>query len=154
MSYQPDNTDLKILRILQKDGNQTNKGVASLLGMTVTPIFERIKRLEREGFIGKYIALLNRRKLGFKQTVFIGLTLKGHTRNYLDRFVKKIDEFGEVLECHRVSGNFDYLLKIVVQDVEAYETFILNKLTLISDLGSVQSMIVLSTSKESTDIAI
>ncbi|MEM7514060.1 MAG: Lrp/AsnC family transcriptional regulator [Bacteroidota bacterium] len=154
MSYQPDNTDLKILRILQKDGNQTNKGVASLLGMTVTPIFERIKRLEREGLIGKYIALLNRRKLGFKQTVFIGLTLKGHTRNYLDRFVKKIDEFGEVLECHRVSGNFDYLLKIVVQDVEAYETFILNKLTLISDLGSVQSMIVLSTSKESTDIAI
>ncbi|MEM8901685.1 MAG: Lrp/AsnC family transcriptional regulator [Bacteroidota bacterium] len=154
MSYQPDNTDLKILRILQKDGNQTNKRVASLLGMTVTPIFERIKRLEREGFIGKYIALLNRRKLGFKQTVFIGLTLKGHTRNYLDRFVKKIDEFGEVLECHRVSGNFDYLLKIVVQDVEAYETFILNKLTLISDLGSVQSMIVLSTSKESTDIAI
>ena len=130
MSYQPDNTDLKILRILQKEGNQTNKGVASLLGMTVTPIFERIKRLEREGFIGKYIALLNRRKLGFKQTVFIGLTLKGHTRNYLDRFVKKIDEFGEVLECHRVSGNFDYLLKIVVQDVEAYETFILNKLTL------------------------
>ena len=154
MSYQPDNTDLKILRILQKDGNLTNKGVASRLGMTVTPIFERIKRLEREGFIGKYIALLNRRKLGFKQTVFIGLTLKGHTRNYLDRFVKKIDEFGEVLECHRVSGNFDYLLKIVVQDVEAYETFILNKLTLISDLGSVQSMIVLSTSKESTDIAI
>lgn len=154
MSYQPDNTDLKILRILQKEGNQTNKGVASLLGMTVTPIFERIKRLEREGFIGKYIALLNRRKLGFKQTVFIGLTLKGHTRNYLDRFVKKIDEFGEVLECHRVSGNFDYLLKIVVQDVEAYETFILNKLTLISDLGSVQSMIVLSTSKESTEIAI
>ncbi|MEM9936064.1 MAG: Lrp/AsnC ligand binding domain-containing protein, partial [Bacteroidota bacterium] len=60
----------------------------------------------------------------------------------------------EVLECHRISGNFDYLLKIVVQDVEAYETFILNKLTLISDLGSVQSMIVLSTSKESTEIAI
>ncbi|MEM9937184.1 MAG: Lrp/AsnC family transcriptional regulator, partial [Bacteroidota bacterium] len=140
MSYLPDETDLKILRLLQKEGNQTNKRIASLLGMTVTPIFERIKRLEREGLIGKYIALLNRRKLGFKQTVFIGLTLKGHTRNYLDRFVKTIDGFGEVLECHRISGNFDYLLKIVVQDVEAYETFILNKLTLISDLGSVQSM--------------
>ncbi|MEM6768115.1 MAG: Lrp/AsnC family transcriptional regulator [Bacteroidota bacterium] len=154
MSYLPDETDLKILRLLQKEGNQTNKRIASLLGMTVTPIFERIKRLEREGLIGKYIALLNRRKLGFKQTVFIGLTLKGHTRNYLDRFVKTIDGFGEVLECHRISGNFDYLLKIVVQDVEAYETFILNKLTLISDLGSVQSMIVLSTSKESTEIAI
>ncbi|MEL6944117.1 MAG: Lrp/AsnC ligand binding domain-containing protein [Bacteroidota bacterium] len=78
----------------------------------------------------------------------MGVTLKGHTRDYLERFVKIVESFDEVIECHRVSGNYDYLLKIVVADVEAYENFILTKLTLISDLGSVQSLIVLSTSKE------
>ncbi len=148
MPYTPDQTDAKILQILQANSNRTHKSIAEELGMTTTPIFERIKRLEREGFIDKYMAIVNKRKLGYKQTVFIGITLKGHTRNYLDRFVKIVADFEEVLECHRISGSYDYLLKVVVKDVEAYETFILTKLTMISDLGSVQSMIVLSTSKE------
>ncbi len=148
MSYTPDQTDAKILSLLQANSNRTHKSIAIELGMTTTPIFERIKRLEREGFIDKYMAIVNKRKLGYKQTVFIGITLKGHTRNYLDRFVKIVATFEEVLECHRISGSYDYLLKVVVKDVEAYETFILTKLTMISDLGSVQSMIVLSTSKE------
>ena len=148
MPYTPDQTDAKILSLLQANSNRTHKSIATELGMTTTPIFERIKRLEREGFIDKYMAIVNKRKLGYKQTVFIGITLKGHTRNYLDRFVKIVADFEEVLECHRISGSYDYLLKVVVKDVEAYETFILTKLTMISDLGSVQSMIVLSTSKE------
>lgn len=148
MPYTPDQTDAKILGLLQANSNRTHKSIAEELGMTTTPIFERIKRLEREGFIDKYMAIVNKRKLGYKQTVFIGITLKGHTRNYLDRFVKIVADFEEVLECHRISGSYDYLLKVVVKDVEAYETFILTKLTMISDLGSVQSMIVLSTSKE------
>lgn len=154
MSYQPDQIDLKILRILQKDSSRTHKSIAEELGMTNTPIFERTRRLEREGYIDKYMAVVNRRKLGYKQTVFIGITLKGHTRDYLDRFVKIIAEFEEVLECHRVSGSYDYLLKIVVKDVEAYEHFILTKLTMVSDLGNVHSMIVLSTSKDNKAISI
>ena len=154
MSYSPDKTDIKILNILQRDSSGTHKSIAQELGMTTTPVFERIKRLEREGIIDKYMAIVNKRKLGYKQTIFIGITLKGHTRNYLDRFVKIIDGFDEVMECHRVSGSYDYLLKVVVKDVEAYERFILTKLTLISDLGSVQSLIVLSTSKENTPLKI
>ena len=152
MSYEPDKTDLKILNILQKDSSRTHKSIAEELGMTTTPIFERTRRLQREGYIDKYMAILNKRKLGYKQTVFIGITLKGHTRDYLDRFIKIIAGFTEVLECHRISGNYDYLLKVVVKDVEAYENFILTKLTMVSDLGNVQSMIVLSTSKENTAI--
>ncbi len=154
MSYKPDETDAKILSLLQENSNRTHKSIAEALEMTTTPIFERIKRLEREGFINKYMAIVNKRKLGYKQTVFIGITLKGHTRNYLDRFVKIVADFEEVLECHRISGSYDYLLKVVVKDVEAYETFILTKLTMISDLGSVQSMIVLSTSKEGEAVRI
>ncbi len=148
MAYKLDNTDAKILNLLQQDSNQTHKRIAEELGMTTTPIFERIKRLQREGYIDKYMAIVNKRRLGFKQTIFVGITLKGHTREYLDRFVKIVDDFDEVLECHRVSGSYDYLLKVVVKDIEAYETFILTKLTLVSDLGNVQSMIVMSTSKE------
>lgn len=154
MPYQPDKTDLKILNILQEDSSRTHKSIAEELGMTTTPIFERTRRLEREGYIDKYMAIINKRKLGFKQTVFVGITLKGHTRDYLDRFVKIIAGFPEVLECHRISGTYDYLLKIVVRDVEAYEHFILTKLTLVSELGNVQSMIVLSTSKEDKAVSL
>ncbi|MEM8586402.1 MAG: Lrp/AsnC family transcriptional regulator, partial [Bacteroidota bacterium] len=138
MSYQADAIDLQILSLLQADSSRTHRSIAEELGLTVTPIFERTRRLEREGYIDKYTAVLNRRKLGYKQTIFIGITLKGHTIDYLDRFVRTIDTFDEVLECHRVSGTFDYLLKVVVKDVEAYDDFIRNKLTIVSDLGSVQ----------------
>ncbi|MEM6878712.1 MAG: Lrp/AsnC family transcriptional regulator [Bacteroidota bacterium] len=154
MPYQADKTDLEILRMLQEDSSRTHRSIAEELGMTVTPVFERTRRLEREGYIDKYTAVVNRRKLGYKQTIFIGITLKGHTKDYLDSFVNIIDEFDEVLECHRVSGTFDYLLKVVVKDVEAYDNFIRNKLTIVSDLGSVQSLIVLSTSKEGVPVKI
>jgi len=152
MNYTLDNIDTRILNLLQEDSSVTHKYIANELGMTITPIFERIKRLEREGIIDKYMAIVNKRKLGYRQIVFIGITLKGHTRDFLDRFVETISKFDEVLECHRVSGNYDYLLKVVVKDVESYEAFILTKLTLISDLGNVQSMIVLSTGKETRKI--
>lgn len=154
MPYTIDKTDAKILNLLQQDSNQTHKRIAETLGMTTTPIFERIKRLQREGYIDKYMAIVNKRRLGYKQTIYVGVTLKGHTREYLDRFVKIVDDFEEVLECHRVSGSYDYLLKVVAKDIEAYETFILTKLTLISDLGNVQSMIVLSTSKEDNAVTV
>lgn len=154
MAYKLDSTDAKILNLLQQDSNRTHKRIAEELGMTTTPIFERIKRLQREGYINKYMAIINKRRLGYKQTIFVGITLKGHTREYLDRFVKIVDDFEEVLECHRVSGSYDYLLKVVVKDIEAYETFILTKLTLVSDLGNVQSMIVMSTSKEENAVTV
>ena len=147
-----DKIDTKILEILQKNSNRTTKSIATELGMTTSPIFERIKKLEKEGYIEKYVAVLNNKKIGLKLTVFIGITLQGHTRSYLEKFVKEINKFPEVIECHRVSGNFDYLLKLVVEDIEAYETFIISKLTLLPYLGNVQSLIALSTSKETNEI--
>jgi DNA-binding Lrp family transcriptional regulator len=98
------------------------------------------------------VAVLNQNKIGLKQIVFIGITLQGHTRSYLEKFVKEINDFPEVVECHRVSGNFDYLLKLVVKDIEAYEKFIITKLTLIPYLGSVQSLITLSTNKQTNEL--
>jgi len=147
-----DNIDTQILAILQKNSNRTTKSIANELGMTTSPIFERIKKLEKEGYIKKYVAILNNKKIGLKQTVFIGITLQGHTRSYLEKFVKEINNFPEIIECHRVSGNFDYLLKLVVEDIEAYERFIISKLTLLPYLGNVQSLITLSTGKETNEI--
>ena len=147
-----DKIDTQILALLQQNSNRTTKSIANELGMTTTPIFERIKKLEKEGYINKYVAVLNNKKIGLKQTVFIGITLQGHTRSFLEKFVTQINSFPEVIECHRVSGNFDYLLKLVVEDIEAYETFIISKLTLLPYLGNVQSLIALSTSKEINEI--
>ncbi|WP_458627675.1 Lrp/AsnC family transcriptional regulator [Winogradskyella sp. PC D3.3] len=152
MPHTLDNIDTQLLTILQKNSNRTTKSIAEELGMSTSPIFERIKKLEKEGYIEKYVAVLNNKKIGLKLTVFIGITLQGHTRSYLEKFVKEINNFPEVVECHRVSGNFDYLLKLVVEDIEAYETFIISKLTLLPYLGNVQSLIALSTSKETNEI--
>ncbi|WP_179319133.1 Lrp/AsnC family transcriptional regulator [Winogradskyella helgolandensis] len=152
MPHTLDKIDTQLLVILQKNSNRTTKSIAEELGMSTSPIFERIKKLEKEGYIEKYVAVLNNKKIGLKLTVFIGITLQGHTRSYLEKFVKEINNFPEVVECHRVSGNFDYLLKLVVEDIEAYETFIISKLTLLPYLGNVQSLIALSTSKETNEI--
>ncbi|WP_232285880.1 Lrp/AsnC family transcriptional regulator [Aquimarina agarilytica] len=87
-----------------------------------------------------------------KQTVFISLTLKEHRRSYLDKFVKEVEKFTEVTECYRIAGNFDFLIKVLVKDIEAYENFILTKLSLLPNLGNVQSHIALSETKNSTKI--
>ena len=152
MAYNLDQIDSQILGILQTNSNRTTKSIAEALKMSTSPIFERIKKLEKEGYIKKYVAVLDNKKIGLKLTVFIGITLQGHTRSYLEKFVKEINNFPEVVECHRVSGNFDYLLKLIVEDIEAYETFIISKLTLLPYLGNVQSLIALSTGKETNTI--
>ena len=147
-----DKTDIKILKLLQENSNRTIKNIADSLGMTTTPIFDRIKKLEKRGIIDKYAAILNSKLVGLKLTVFVGITLKGHTRSYLEKFVKTIDGFPEVVECHRVSGNFDYLLKLVLVDIEDYEQFILTKLSVLTDLSNVQSYVALSQSKSTNEV--
>ena len=152
MSLKLDAIDLKILDLIQEDGRITIKSMSDLLNLSTTPIFERIKKLEKEGYIKKYTALLNERMLGLKQTVFISLTLKEHSKSYLTKFVKEIKTFPEVMECYRITGNFDFLIKVLVQDIEDYENFILTKLSLLQNLGNVQSHIALSETKNSNKI--
>lgn len=152
MNDRLDAIDFKILDLLQQDGRLTIKKISEILSLSTTPIFERIKKLEKGGYIKKYVALLNNHKLGLKQTVFIQLTLKEHSRSYIEKFAKDVKEFPEVMECYRITGNFDFLLKILVKDIASYENFILTKLSLISNLGNVQSHIGLSESINTTKI--
>jgi DNA-binding Lrp family transcriptional regulator len=152
MNPKLDSIDVQILDLLQEDGRITIKKMSEILKLSATPVFERIKKLEKNGYIKKHVALLNERKLGLKQVIFIHLTLKEHTRSYLEKFVKEVKDFPEVIECYRITGNFDFLLKVLVEDIESYETFILTKLSLLSNLGNVQSHIALSEAKNSTKI--
>lgn len=152
MKKKLDKTDLKILDILQNDCRITTKKLADNLNLSTTAVFERIKKLENQGYIDKYVAILNERTIGLKQTVFIGVRLKGHTRSYLQRFLAQVDEFPEVLECYQVSGNFDFLLKIVLADIDAYEIFVQTKLSLISELANVHSYIAIKKGKNTTSL--
>ena len=152
MSYRLDKTDYKILGLLQENCRITTKKLSEKLNLSTSPVFERIKKLEKEGYIDNYVALLNERKIGLKQTIFIGVTLKGHTRSFLEKFLKQVNSFPEVMECYQVSGNFDYLLKIVIEDMDAYERFVQTKLSLISELGNVHSYIAIKKGKQTTKL--
>lgn len=147
-----DHTNLKILKLLQEDCKISNKELASRLNLSTTPVFERIKKLEKAGYIENYTALLNERKIGLKQTIFIGISLKGHTRSYLKNFSQQINKFPEVVEAYQVSGNFDFLLKLVLEDIDAYEKFVQTKLSLISDIRKVHSYIAIKKEKYTTQL--
>ena len=147
-----DRTNLKILKLLQEDCKISNKELASRLNLSTTPVFERIKKLEKAGYIENYTALLNERKIGLKQTIFIGISLKGHTRSYLKNFSQQINNFPEVVEAYQVSGNFDFLLKLVLEDIDAYEKFVQTKLSLISDIRKVHSYIAIKKEKYTTQL--
>lgn len=139
-----DQADIKILEILQRDGRITTKALAEQLNLSTTPVFERVKRLEKDGIIKQYAALVDNRKLGLILTAFISISLTKHSRTYLEKFVTEVNQYPEVMECYHIAGNFDFLLKIVVKNMEKYESFILTKLSTIANLGQVQSSFVLS----------
>ena len=145
-----DATDIKILEIVQQDARITTKALADQLNLSTTPVFERVKRLEREGFIKKYVALVDNKKLGLRLIAFISISLTKHSRSYLEKFVNEVSQYPEVMECYHIAGNFDFLLKVVVRNMEVYESFILTKLSTIANLGQVQSSFVLSQNIHST----
>jgi len=145
-----DKIDKTILQLLQRDAKLTNKELAVKLGMTTTPVYERIKRLEREGFIQKYVALVNPKKVQLSLVAFCNVSLKEHAAEFLVRFEKDVQSLKEVVECYHIAGMFDYLLKVVVKDVETYQDFVSKKLAGLENIGHVQSAFVLREIKHST----
>lgn len=149
-----DAIDLTILRLLQEDAFLTTKELASGVNMSTTPVFERVKRLERDGYIIRYTALLDRRKLGFSMLVFCEVSLKEHNRDFLIRFERQIAGLPEVLECHHITGAFDYLLKVVIGDMDDYQRFVKDKLAALENIGQVQSHFVMTEVKNATMLPI
>jgi Lrp/AsnC family transcriptional regulator, leucine-responsive regulatory protein len=149
-----DTVDLKILQLLQANALMTNKEIAARLNLTTTPIHERIKRLENEGVIEKYTAILNKSKLGKSLVVLVDVTLKEHAASFLEQFEKDVLLLPEVVECYCISGGSDFLLKVLVKDMEEYRHFILHKLATLSNIGNAQSRFVVNEIKSQTPVPI
>ncbi len=147
-----DLTDKKILTLLQNEAKLTIKEVAQALNLSTTPTFERIKRLERNGIIKKYIAIINEKKVGKKLLTMCRVSLKTHNRQNIQEFENAIIQFPEVIECHHIAGASDYSLKILTTDMAAYHHFISTDLASMSSIGNIQSSFVLHTLKENTPI--
>ncbi len=144
MDYKIDAIDKRIIQLLQQDGKMKIKEVAHALKMTTTPIFDRIKRLEKEGFIEGYSTIVNKEKLGFNLVAFCTVSLESHHKEYLNQFVKDVENIPEVAECYHIAGMFDYLLKIYVKDMVDYQNFITQKLASLPNIGRVQSSFVMT----------
>ena len=147
-----DETDLQILKTLQKNARLTTKELADAVHLTPTPVFERQKRLEKKGYIKKYVAVLDPEKLGLGLLVFCKVKLKQINHEIADSFVRQIQHIPEVTECYNTSGAYDYLLKVRARDMKHYQEFVLNKLGEIDSLASIESTFVMSEVKQSGGI--
>lgn len=139
-----DEKDLKLLKILQQDAKMTIKELAKEVNLSPSPVFERVKRLEDEGYIRKYTVVLDADKLNRGFSVFCQIKLKIHDRSVGNDFVRDILEIEEVTECYNISGDFDFLLKVQVRDMKHYQDFVFNKLGSVDAIGSTHSTFVMS----------
>ncbi|PTX42471.1 AsnC family transcriptional regulator [Christiangramia gaetbulicola] len=149
-----DEIDKRILRHLQQDSKKTNKEIANDLGLSVTAVYERIRKLEREGIISKYVALLNPEKIEKGFMVLCQIKLIQHKKDFLTKFEKEITSLPEVIECLHVSGDYDYILKVLVKDMDAYREFMVTKLTSLDHIGSTKSIFTINKVKQSTVISL
>jgi Lrp/AsnC family transcriptional regulator, leucine-responsive regulatory protein len=146
---QLDRIDRKILTILQQNARITNKELASQLGLSPPPTLERVKKLEQGGYITGYAALLDPRKIDLGMIMMVAVSLHHHSQTAIDDFYRTIDSLDEVLECYHVTGEDDFMLKVVCKDITEYEQFVREKLTRLNSLGKIKSSVVLSTLKHS-----
>lgn len=149
-----DATDIRILQLLQHDARMTNKEVADKLGKSVTPVYERIKRLEETGYIARYVALLNKNLIGKHLTAFTTVQLKEHSATALRGFEREVIKFPEVMECYHLTGRFDFLIKIAIGDMNEYNDFLMHKLATLANVGSLETFFVLSEGKVETAYAL
>lgn len=147
-----DKTDAEILNMLQRNAKLTNKEIASELNLTTTPVYERIKRLEKDGLISRYVAIVDQKRVGLPLTAFCHITLKTVSNEAMRTFEENIEKLIEVNECHYIAGAYDYLLKIIIADMPSFQVFIKNKLATLSNIAQVQSAFVMTTIKEDTSV--
>jgi Lrp/AsnC family transcriptional regulator, leucine-responsive regulatory protein len=149
-----DETDKKLLFFLQEDSKQTTKELSYKLGLSVTAVYERIKKLENMGVISKYVAILDRHKIDRDFIVLCHVKLTQHKKEYVLQFEREIINLHEVTECFHVSGDYDYILKISVKDMEDYRNFMLSKLTTLQHIASTHSSFMISEVKNTTVIVL
>lgn len=147
---QLDRIDRKILTILQQNARITNKELASQLGLSPPPTLERVKKLESLGFITGYAAQVDPSKIELGTVMIVSVSLHHHSQAAIEDFYRAIEELEEVLECYHVTGDDDFMLKVVCKDIAEYELFVREKLAQLNSLGKIKSSVVLSTLKNAT----
>ncbi|MFB0948062.1 MAG: Lrp/AsnC family leucine-responsive transcriptional regulator [Spirosomataceae bacterium] len=144
-----DRIDHNILEILQSRGKITNAQLSKEVGLSPAPTLERVKKLETSGIIESYHAQLNRRKIGLGVMTFVQVTLSGHRKAITDQFIDTVNSVPEIVECHHVTGSCDFLLKVIAEDMDAYQRLITDTVNEIEVVASTQTMVILSTIKNS-----
>jgi len=147
-SYLPDEKDLAILRLLQQNAKITVREIAAQVHLSPTPVHERIKRMEEAGVIRQYVTLVDHTKVKKGLMVICYVSLKEHNKRSGARFIKTIHELHEVIECYNISGEFDFMLKVVAENMDAYYDFHVNKLSQIENMGHLQSVFVMGIIKQ------
>lgn len=149
-----DEIDKKLLLFLQEDAKQTTKELSYKLGLSVTAVYERIKKLENSGIISKYVAILDRNKINRDFIILCHVKLSQHKKEYVLQFEREVMNLQEVTECFHVSGDYDYILKIGVKDMTDYRNFMLTKLTTLQHIASTHSSFMISEVKNTTAIVL
>jgi Lrp/AsnC family transcriptional regulator, leucine-responsive regulatory protein len=152
MALELDSIDKKILQALQRNARIANTDLADEVGLTPAPCLRRVKRLEDAGVISRYTALLEPKPLGLGLTVFVTITLDRQTKRTYDDFAREMQTRPEVLECYLLLGERDFLLKVMVRDLEAYQAFYLNHLTTLAGVRNINSIIAVKEEKHTTEL--
>ncbi len=152
MKVKLDATDRKIVEILQANSNITNAQLAIEIGLSPAPTLERVKKLENFGVIKSYHALVDMASVGLGVATFVTVSLKGHNKENINKFIKEINHIPDVIECHHVTGQSDFILKIVASDIPSYQNLMLEKLSNIEVVDNMQSTVILSTFKDSKSV--
>ena len=151
---QLDKTDVMILKALQNNAKINMKELCAELNISKTPVYERIRRLEEEGYIKNYVALIDNKKVGLPLVVFCNVSLNVHNDEHIQRFKDAMKGMDEIIECYSIGGMYDFFLKVVVKDFEAYDRFVFEKLTKVEGIVKMQSSFVLSEIKHTTALNI
>ncbi len=143
-----DNTDRKILQILQSNAKITNAQLSKDIGLSPAPTLERVKKLENIGVIKSYHATLDTAKVGLGVTTFVQVFLHSHKKSILDAFVEKIQKIDNVIECHHITGSCDFILKVIAADIQSYQKLMLEEISEIEEISNMHSLVILSTFKD------
>ena len=149
-----DETDRRILKILQQDSHLTVKELAARVHLSPSPVFERQKRLEREGYIVRYMAVVDAHKVGNGILVLCNIRLKQHTQALIQEFMDVVQGIDEITECYNTSGDYDFLIKVYAQDMKSYQQFMLNTLGKIDCIGSLHSIFVIDETKNTRGVPV
>ncbi|WP_437918964.1 Lrp/AsnC family transcriptional regulator [Sphingobacterium sp. LRF_L2] len=152
VGYSPDEKDLEILRLLENDAKLSVRDIAAQIHLSSTPTHERIKRLEQSGIIREYVAVLDKKRINKGLTVLCMVALRVHNKIAAGKFIQEVSRLPEVIEFYNISGDFDFMLKIIAADMEGFHDFFVNELSEIEGIGQTKSIFVMNAIKESHQV--